>query len=99
MAFWGQTEDCDGWPIRGNFFDVINAIAHWIGEQLREEGVYVSQSKEKFGEPRVYVVLDTEEDRKAYRRVYMAAIRRWPMYAKYIIGGADFDECLGSVPP
>lgn len=55
MPCWGDETYSDGRKLEKDFFVRIDTIALQIGEDLKAAGISVSQTKEKFGEVRVYL--------------------------------------------
>lgn len=72
----------------------IEDIANQIGAALHRAGIAVFQSKEKFGECRVYVSLSPKHIKK-YRKIYLKFKEQWPQYWNQSIRmGADYPEFL-----
>lgn len=88
MTWGSQTDE------HRNYFRDIEDIAHLIGAQMEADGVKVVQTKEKFGQPRVYVTLRSEDDRRYYRDAYLRVFRLFPWYITAIKCGADYPELV-----
>jgi len=80
------------------YWNAVAAMADIIGMALQSRGIYVVQTKEKYGRASVYIgarddedaALTRVEDRRAYREVYMAALDAAPMLRIAILDGADY---------
>jgi len=90
---WGTEAPEHGW-----YWNAVASMADLIGMALRSRGIYVVQTKEKYGRASVYIgshddedaALTRIEDRQAYREVYMAALDAAPMLRSAILDGADY---------
>lgn len=74
----------------------LDRIAFEIGEDLARWGVTVLQTKEKFGQVRVYVYFSRGSVVSSwqyyhYQRVYKKFLRRYPRYDKAIREGASVE--------
>ena len=92
---WGDEPSEHGW-----YWNAVGSMADLIGMALRSRGIYVVQTKEKYGRASVYIgsrddedaALTRVEDRRAYREGYMAALEAAPMLRRAILDGADFPK-------
>lgn len=100
---WGTEPPEHAW-----YWNAVGSMADLIGMALRSHGIYVVQTKEKYGDARVYIgarddedtVLSRVEDRRAYREVYAAAVAAAPMLRSAILDGADYpDLASGELDP
>lgn len=91
-ARWGTEPPEHAW-----YWNAVGSMADLIGMALRSRGIYVVQTKEKYGRASVYVgshddedaALTRVEDRRAYREVALEAA---PMLRRAILDGADFPK-------
>lgn len=87
-------------PEHAWYWNAVDSLAWLIGRALEAEGIYVVQTKEKFGRVSVYIgahddedaALSTVERRQAYRRVYMMALAAHPQLRQAILDGCDYPE-------
>lgn len=94
-ARWGTEPPEHAW-----YWNAVGGMAELIGMALRSRGIYVVQTKEKYGRASVYIGAHDDEDaaltrvehRRAYREVYMVALDAAPMLRRAILDGADFPK-------
>jgi hypothetical protein len=100
---WGAEPPEHAW-----YWNAVGSMADLIGMALRSHGIYVVQTKEKYGDARVYIgsrddedtALSRVEDRRAYREVYAAALAAAPMLRSAILDGSDYpDLASGELDP
>ena len=91
---WGEGKD-----EHPNYFRDIDDIADIIGAMLETYGILVTQTKEKFGQCRVYVAggMENPLDQNSYRHVYHTVCRLLPHYRSAILSGADFPKLLKDI--
>jgi len=90
---WGSESPEHAW-----YWSAVACMADLIGMALQSHGINVVQTKEKFGDARVYiearededVPLSRIEDRRAYREVYMTALGAAPMLRSAILDGSSY---------
>jgi len=90
-------------PAHENYWWTVNTIAKWIAFALDgHPHLETLESKEKFGQCRVYCVMPLGAEEKLqsarwYRQVYLDAFELWPAYEKSIYLGASYPQYLVDV--
>ena len=87
-------------PEHAWYWNAVDSLAWLIGAALEAEGIYVVQTKEKFGRVSVYIgahddedaALSTEDRRRAYQFVYTQALMAHPQLRRAILDGCDYPK-------
>lgn len=87
------------WGDEGVDWEGINNAAEFIAKTLEDQGLTVTECKEKYGTVRVSCYFNVDSDFDVYRKAYEQAIERWPHLRAEILSDADYPDHLPPIDP